>query len=189
MRSVIIIDNEDSFVFNLMEAFERLGARVTVVRNDVDPEGIVAEAERNRSLVVLSPGPGCPRDAGNLLAIIGAAKARARVFGVCLGHQAILEEAGAAVERAAELVHGRASMLSHDGGDLFRGLASPLAVGRYHSLCVRAVPARFTVHAALGGMAMAISDRAARQSGVQFHPESILTPAGDRMLRNVLEDA
>lgn len=187
MKRVILIDNRDSFVFNLMEAFQRLGAEVAVVRNDVEPAAVVADAAERGALVVLSPGPGRPRDAGNLLGIVTAAKARVPVFGVCLGHQAILEEAGATVERAPELVHGRASLLAHEGGGFLQGLASPLAVARYHSLCVRAAPARFTVHAALGGMVMAFSDPVARQSGVQFHPESILTPAGDRILNAVLE--
>ena len=188
MRSVILVDNKDSFVFNLMDAFARLGAAVRVVRNTIEPEVLTLGAERTGALVVLSPGPGRPEDAGNLVAIVRTARRRAAVFGVCLGHQAILLEAGAKVERAPEVVHGKASLLTHDGRAFLRGLPSPLPVGRYHSLAVREVPPRFEVHATLDGMAMAVSDRAERQSSVQFHPESILTPSGDRLLSNLLED-
>jgi anthranilate synthase/aminodeoxychorismate synthase-like glutamine amidotransferase len=188
-RPVLLVDNKDSFVFNLMDAFARLGAAVRVVRNTLTPEAVVDAAMRERSLVVLSPGPGRPEDAGNLLGIVAATKGRVPVFGVCLGLQAILLEAGARVERAPSIVHGKASMLAHDGGGLLRGVRTPFPAGRYHSLCVREVPSRFTVHAILDGMAMAVSDRAARQAAVQFHPESILTPSGDRILANLLGEA
>lgn len=189
MRRVLLVDNKDSFVFNLMDAFARLGASVRVVRNTIAPAVLAAAAESERALVVLSPGPGRPEDAGNLLAILTRLKGRVPVFGVCLGHQAMLLEAGARVERAPSVVHGKASLLSHDGGAFLRNLPSPFPGARYHSLAVSEVPQRFTVHCRLDGMAMAVSDASARQASVQFHPESILTPSGDRLLANVLEDA
>lgn len=185
MTSVVLVDNKDSFVFNLMDAFARLGATVRVVRNTISPQRLRDVA--GGALVVLSPGPGRPENAGNLMGIIAACKGHVPVFGVCLGHQGMLLEAGGAVTNATERVHGKASQIAHDGGSFLRGVPSPFSAGRYHSLCVREVPLRFVVHARLDGMSMAVSDEAARQYAVQFHPESILTPSGDLLLANLLE--
>jgi anthranilate synthase/aminodeoxychorismate synthase-like glutamine amidotransferase len=184
-RSILLIDNLDSFSFNLVEAFERLGRKVHVLRNSVDPAEAFTMAQENRALVVLSPGPGGPEDAGCCLDLIALALGRVPLLGVCLGHQAIVHQAGGAVTRAPEPVHGKACRLDHDGAGPFAGLDGPIHVGRYHSLCTRDVPARFRVHAAIDGMAMAISDAKALQTGLQFHPESILTSGGDRILANI----
>ncbi len=186
MRNVLLIDNLDSFSFNLVEAFERLGCRVSVRRNTIGASGAIALAQVNDALIVLSPGPGRPEDAGSLMAIVDAAIGRCDVLGICLGQQAIVLHAGGRVDRAPVPVHGKAWPLDHDGLGPFTGLAGPLRVGRYHSLCTPNPPGRFTVHARIGAMAMAISDRAARQTGLQFHPESILTRDGDAMLANIL---
>ena len=185
-RDVLLIDNLDSFSFNLVEAFERLGARVQVLRNTVDAAHAFVIAQEKHALIVLSPGPGRPEEAGCTLELIGRAIGHVPVLGICLGHQAIVHQAGGAVGRAPEPVHGRSTMLDHDCAGPFLGLDEGVPVGRYHSLCTRNVPARFHVHAALDGMAMAISDSAALQTGLQFHPESILTPHGDRILANIL---
>ena len=185
-QDVLLIDNLDSFSFNLVEAFERLSARVQVLRNTVDPAQALAIAQHKSALIILSPGPGRPEDAGCTLELIGRAAGHVPVLGICLGHQAIVEQAGGTVERASEPVHGRATVLRHDGAGPFLGLDADIPVGRYHSLCTRDVPVRFRVHAILDGMAMAISDSAAMQTGLQFHPESILTPDGDRILANIL---
>jgi anthranilate synthase component II len=189
MRHVLFIDNLDSFTFNLVEAFERLGAEVQVLRNSVPAEEAIAVAEARKSLIVLSPGPARPEAAGSMMAIIRLARGKVPVLGVCLGHQGIALEGGGEVERAAEPVHGKASLLDHDGAGPFAGLAEPIHIGRYHSLCTRRLPNRFTVHAAIDGMAMAISDTEARQTGLQFHPESILTRGGDQILENILRAA
>jgi anthranilate synthase/aminodeoxychorismate synthase-like glutamine amidotransferase len=186
-RPVLLIDNLDSFSFNLVEAFERLGASVRVLRNRVAAAEALAIAEAQGALIVLSPGPGRPEDAGCCLELIALAKGLAPLLGVCLGHQAIVQEAGGTVERAPVPVHGKVSFLSHDAEGPMRGLASPLGIGRYHSLCTRDIPKRFAVHAQIDGMAMAISDPVVRQAGLQFHPESILTRSGDRILANILE--
>ena len=183
---MLLIDNLDSFTFNLVEAFERQGAMVRVLRNTVDAAQALALARDRDALIVLSPGPGRPEDAGCTLDLIGRAIGQVPVLGICLGHQAIVRHAGGAVERAPDPVHGRSSVLDHDGAGPFTGLQGTLAVGRYHSLCTRNLPARFRVHAAIDGMAMAISDAAAMQTGLQFHPESILTPDGDRILANIM---
>jgi anthranilate synthase/aminodeoxychorismate synthase-like glutamine amidotransferase len=182
--NVLMIDNFDSFTFNLVEAVQRLGRKVRVLRNSVSARAALAEAEG--ASILISPGPGTPEEAGCCLELIGLAKGKVPLAGICLGHQAIVLEAGGTVERAPEPVHGKASLLAHDGEGPFAGIDGPVAVGRYHSLCTRNVPGRFQVHAEIDGMAMAISDRRALQSGLQFHPESILTPAGDRILANLL---
>lgn len=187
--NVLMIDNLDSFTFNLVEAIERLGARVRVMRNSVAAEAALRMANEAGALILLSPGPGRPQDAGCCLDLVRLAKARLPVLGVCLGHQAIVLEAGGTVCAAPEPVHGKSSVLEHDGAGPFAGLGQPLRVGRYHSLCTRDLPARFTVHGSIEGMAMAISDPEALQTGLQFHPESILSPAGHLILRNVLMNA
>jgi len=186
-RPVLLIDNLDSFTFNLVEAFERLGASVQVLRNRVDAALALDIAEAQNALIVLSPGPGRPEEAGCCLELIRLAKGRAPLLGVCLGHQAIVLEAGGIVERAPVPVHGKVSFLRHDGAGPLRGLANPVGIGRYHSLCTRNLPPRFTIHAEIEGMAMAVSDTQARQTGLQFHPESVLTRSGDSILANILD--
>ncbi len=186
--SVLLIDNVDSFTFNLVEAFQRLGCHVRVLRNQVPASKALKIAEDSGSLIVLSPGPGGPDRAGCCLQLIALAKGKTPLLGICLGHQAIVMQAGGKVERASKPVHGKVSALTHDGQGPFKGLTGPVRVGRYHSLCTRDVPSRFTVHAQIEGMAMAISDPQAKQTGLQFHPESILTTQGDVMLANVLAE-
>ncbi len=186
MRDVLLIDNLDSFSFNLVEAFERLGCLVSVRRNTIGASDAIALAEAHDALIVLSPGPGRPEDAGSLMAIVDAAIGRHDVLGICLGQQAIVLHAGGSVARAPVPVHGKAWPLAHDGRGPFTGLPSLLRVGRYHSLCTPHPPERFHVHARVEAMAMAIADPAARQTGLQFHPESILTRDGDAMLANIL---
>ena len=188
-RPILMIDNLDSFTFNLVEAFERLNCDVQVLRHNVPAQDALDIALENNSLIVLSPGPGTPDEAGCCLELLGLAKGKAPLLGVCLGHQAMVQQAGGKVTRAKEAVHGKSVVVPHDGEGPFKGLEGPLHIGRYHSLCTIDPPENFTVHAEYQGMAMAISDKAAKQTGLQFHPESILTPHGDRMLKNIIEGA
>jgi anthranilate synthase/aminodeoxychorismate synthase-like glutamine amidotransferase len=183
---VLMIDNLDSFTFNLVEAMERLGLEVRVLRNSVSAAAALEQAVSSGAHLVVSPGPGRPEDAGCSLELIARAKGRVPLLGVCLGHQAMVLEAGGEVVRAPAPVHGKTSLVQHDGQGPFAGIEGPVQIGRYHSLCTRRVPGRFTVHAQVEGMAMAISDADALQTGLQFHPESILTPVGNRMLANIL---
>jgi anthranilate synthase component 2 len=183
---VLMIDNLDSFTFNLVEAMERLGLQVRVVRNSISAASALAAAEETGARIVISPGPGRPEDAGCSMELIARARHRVPLLGVCLGHQAMVLEAGGEVVRAPAPVHGKTSLVKHDGQGPFAGIDGPVQIGRYHSLCTRRIPERFTIHAEVDGMAMAISDQAALQTGLQFHPESILTPAGNRMLANIL---
>jgi anthranilate synthase/aminodeoxychorismate synthase-like glutamine amidotransferase len=183
---VLLIDNLDSFTFNLVEAIQRLGAKVRVLRNTVAASAALADAAAGGASLLLSPGPGSPEQAGCCLELVALAKGRVPLAGICLGHQAIVEEAGGEVARAPAPVHGKASLIEHDGEGPFAGLTGPLLVGRYHSLCTRRLPPRLRVHAEIDGMAMAISDVEAKQVGLQFHPESLLTPMGQRILANVI---
>jgi anthranilate synthase/aminodeoxychorismate synthase-like glutamine amidotransferase len=185
-RPVLLIDNLDSFTFNLVESLERIGAEVHVRRNSIAPADALTEAEAKGALLMISPGPGTPQGSGCCLELITLAKGRLPLLGICLGHQALVQEAGGTVTRAPEPVHGKSMLLDHDGAGPFAGLPSPVRVARYHSLCTRDLPARFTIHAQVEGMAMAFSDPHALQAGLQFHPESILTTHGDIMLRNLL---
>jgi anthranilate synthase component II len=186
VRPVLLIDNLDSLSFNLVEAFERLGCAVQVLRNNVAAHGAFDAARSRDALIVLSPGPGRPEDAGCCLKLVALASGKIPLLGVCLGHQAIVQEAGGEVTTAPEPVHGKASVLQHDGRGPFQGVDGPIRVGRYHSLCTCNLPSRFNIHAEIEGMAMAISDPLALQTGLQFHPESILTRSGDRILANLL---
>ena len=164
------------------------GAEVEVVRNSITADAALARALRFGALIMLSPGPGGPKDAGCCMELVALAAGRVPLIGICLGHQAIVEVAGGTVVRAHEPCHGKSSAILHDGQGPFAGLPSPMRVGRYHSLCtpLNQVPERLRVHADLDGMAMAISDEEAGQVGVQFHPESILTPMGGRLLTSIL---
>lgn len=185
-RNVLMIDNHDSFTFNIVESLERLGASVRTVRNEIAADDALELARDSNAMILISPGPGRPEDAGSCLDIIALAKGKVPLFGVCLGQQAMVLEAGGEVVRAGQAVHGKASLLDHDGQGPFAGLPNPIKVGRYHSLGTPNPPIRFRVHATIDGMAMAISDPDAKQVAVQFHPESVLTPIGQRLLENVL---
>ena len=187
--NIIMIDNRDSFTFNLVDAFRVAGSQVSVLRNDVDPGETLSRARETGAAVLLSPGPGAPDEAGSLLDLVRRSTGHVPVIGICLGHQAIVAAAGGVVERAPAPCHAKVSRLAHEGTGPFAGLPSPLPIGRYHSLCtpVGGLPSRFTVDAELDGMAMAIRDDETAQLGLQFHPESILTPAGDRLVAALID--
>lgn len=188
MRRVLLIDNYDSFTYNLVQAFEVLRAEVTVVRNDALT---VAEAlALEPTHLVVSPGPGRPEEAGVSMAVIEAMLDSRPVLGVCLGHQALATVCGARVQSARALMHGKASTIYHDSRTLYEGLPNPMQAGRYHSLAVpeESLPPDLCVSAYTSeGEIMGLRHRSLRAEGVQFHPESVLTPEGDRLLRNFLD--
>jgi para-aminobenzoate synthetase component 2 len=187
--SILVVDNYDSFVYNLVQYMIELGADVTVRRNDDVDAAQVAAMDPDGVLV--SPGPGHPRDAGNCVEIIRyCAETSTPMFGVCLGHQALGEAFGATVDRAPELLHGRSSLVEHEGVGVFEGVSNPLVVGRYHSLVVKdeGLPSEFAVTARSHGLIMGVRHRTLPLEGVQFHPESVLTQDGYRMLANWLEE-
>ncbi len=184
---ILVVDNYDSFVYNLVQYLGELGATVTVARNDeVGAEDVAA---LDVSGVLISPGPGYPRTAGNCIEIVmHCFNSSLPMLGVCLGHQALGEAFGAQIVPAPELVHGRSSLIEHDGTGVFAGVASPLVAGRYHSLVVspESLPEVFDVTAHSGTLIMGMRHRHAPLEGVQFHPESVLTQDGYLLLANWL---
>jgi anthranilate synthase/aminodeoxychorismate synthase-like glutamine amidotransferase len=188
---ILVVDNYDSFTFNLVQYLCELGAEVKVFRNDViDVEGI----QRFRpDALVLSPGPCTPNEAGVCVPAIQRLSGKLPILGVCLGHQSIGHAFGATVVRAARPMHGKTSTITHEGTGLFRGIDAPMRVGRYHSLTIRrdTMPPSLRVTAVSedDGEIMAVAHREHPTPGVQFHPESVLTPEGKRLLSNFLEDA
>ena len=185
---LLLIDNYDSFTYNLVQAFLVLGADVIVYRNDA----IAVEEARALapSHLCISPGPGTPYDAGVSMDMIRAFAGHVPVLGVCLGHQSIVEVFGGKVVRAGRLMHGKTSWVEHDGRGLFADLPQPCEVGRYHSLIAapQTLPAQLTVTARTAeGEIMGVRHRDLAVEGVQFHPESILTPQGPRLLGNFLD--
>ena len=183
---LLLIDNYDSFTYNLAHLFQELGAEVTVIRNDkIDADGAERLAPRH---LVVSPGPGRPADAGATLEIVKRLGGRVPTLGVCLGHQAIVEAFGGEVGQARRLVHGKASRIEHDGRGLFTDLPQPLEGGRYHSLAAVRVPDELEVCATTdNGEVMAVRHRELPVDGIQFHPESVLTPDGAMLAQNFLE--
>jgi para-aminobenzoate synthetase component 2 len=182
---ILLIDNYDSFTYNLAHLFGELGAEVVVRRNDeITPEEAEALAP---SHLVVSPGPGRPEDAGVTPQILQRLAGRVPTLGVCLGHQAIVQDYGGEVGQAQQLVHGKATLVGHDGRGIFDGLPSDFLAGRYHSLAATSVPDVFEVSAtAADGEVMAVRHRELPVDGVQFHPESVLTPHGRDIARNFL---
>jgi anthranilate synthase/aminodeoxychorismate synthase-like glutamine amidotransferase len=185
---ILVVDNYDSFVYNLVQYLGELGAEPIVHRNDAIT--VTAARTLEPDGVVLSPGPGRPEDAGVLLDLIAAFAGHRPILGVCLGHQAIGQAFGGRVVAAPELMHGKTSFVHHDGAGVLAGLPDPLEATRYHSLVVDrdTLPAVFEVTAETAdGTIMALRHRALAVEGVQFHPESILTVGGHDLLRNFLD--
>lgn len=184
---LLLIDNYDSFTYNLVQAFAVLGAEVIVHRNDaVSVQDCVDIAPTH---IVISPGPGRPENAGISLALIDAFRDKVPMLGVCLGHQALVQALGGEVIHATQLMHGKTSMVRHDGKGVYSELPNPFQAGRYHSLAVNKekIPAEFHVTATTeDGEIMGVRHKSLPIEGVQFHPESVLTPAGDKLMANFL---
>ena len=184
---ILVIDNYDSFTYNLVQYLGELGQQVVVRRND---EITVGEIERRPpERILISPGPGRPDDAGLTLDLLEKFSDRLPILGVCLGHQAIGQAFGGRVVRAAKVVHGKPSAVRHDGKTIFAGLETPFMAGRYHSLIVdrETLPACLEVSAGTeDGVIMGLRHRELKVEGVQFHPESILTASGKALLSNFL---
>jgi anthranilate synthase component 2/para-aminobenzoate synthetase component 2 len=184
---MLLIDNYDSFTYNLVQAFAAHGADVMVYRNDaISVDDALALAPTH---LVISPGPGRPEDAGVSLAMIAAFAGRVPILGVCLGHQSIVQQQGGEIVRAERLMHGKTSMVSHDSASIFEDLSNPFEVGRYHSLCAEesSLPESLQITAQTDrGEIMGVRHKILPIEGVQFHPESVLTPEGDRLMVNFM---
>jgi len=184
---MLLIDNYDSFTYNLVQAFAAEGADVIVHRND---QISVADALALKPThLVISPGPGRPENAGRSLEMIDAFSGRIPVLGVCLGHQCLVSCFGGEIVRAERLMHGKTSAVNHDGKTIFEGLSQPFEAGRYHSLCAttESLPESLQVSAQTGrGEIMGVRHRTLALEGVQFHPESVLTPEGGKLMCNFM---
>ncbi len=187
MTKILVVDNYDSFVFNLVQYLQQLGVEVVVKRNDE----VNAESINGFDGILLSPGPGTPEDAGACIEIVNAAIEKQKpLLGVCLGHQAIGAALGGKVSRAPELLHGKTSQVQHKNEGVFKDLKSPFRATRYHSLAIEtpSVPEELLVTATTeSGVIMGVKHKSAPIEGVQFHPESVLTEGGHRLLANWLE--
>jgi len=184
---LLLVDNYDSFTYNLVQAFLVLGADVLVYRNDeISVEQALAQKP---SHLCISPGPGRPDDAGVSLAMLAAFEQRVPILGVCLGHQSLVQHFGGRIISAPRLMHGKTSMIEHDGAGVYAGLSQPFQAGRYHSLAAEeaTMPAELEITArSERGEIMGVRHRQLPLEGVQFHPESVLTPEGNRLLGNFL---
>ena len=188
MANILFLDNFDSFTYNLVDQFRVLGHQVKVYRNDCDLEQIVQTALNTPNTVLaLSPGPGTPQEAGILLPLIQRLKNTIPIIGICLGHQALIEAFGGKVVHAGEVLHGKVSKINHDGQAMFRDITNPMPVARYHSLMGSELPDELIVNAEYNGIVMAIRHRNLPICGFQFHPESILTVQGSKLLEQSVE--
>lgn len=185
---IFLLDNFDSFTYNLVDQFRSLGFDVVIYRNDIDAQFIADKmlAEAEPTALVLSPGPGAPHEAGSMMKLIELVAGKVPMLGICLGHQAMVEHYGGTVDRAPLVVHGKASSAHHDGEGIFTELPNPLPVARYHSLVATQVPDCLKVTATTENMPMAIEHKSHKSIGFQFHPESILTTLGSQLLIQTL---
>jgi anthranilate synthase component 2 len=187
MADILLLDNVDSFTYNLVDQLRASGHQVVIYRNQIAAEVIIERLEHmTQPVLMLSPGPGTPSEAGCMPELLQLLRGRLPIIGICLGHQAIVEAYGGQVGQAGEILHGKASAIAHDGEGMFAGMANPLPVARYHSLVGSNIPADLTVNAHFGEMVMAVRDDHRRVCGFQFHPESILTTHGARLLEQTL---
>ncbi|MDC0609675.1 aminodeoxychorismate/anthranilate synthase component II [Vibrio sp.] len=187
MANIIFIDNFDSFTYNLVDQFRSLGHNVTVYRNSISAATIASAAmETPNSIIVLSPGPGTPSNAGCMPELIQTLKGKVPMIGICLGHQAIVEAYGGTVSGAGQIIHGKVSMMEHNNHPTYESLPSPFAIARYHSLVASEVPQTLTVTAEVDGLVMSVVHEQDKVCGFQFHPESIMTTYGAKLLSNAI---
>ena len=186
--NIVMIDNYDSFTFNIVETFERMGCQTEVWRNEISTEIAMARLANigEPRMLVISPGPGTPAEAGNCIEIIQRAAGIVPIAGICLGHQAIVEAFGGRVGPAEQIVHGKTSNMDISDDSIFEGIHSPMTIGRYHSLVAQEIPDCLKVTGKVGSMTMSVAHRHLPVQGFQFHPESILTPQGDSLIRNLV---
>lgn len=188
MANIVFIDNFDSFTYNLVDQFRSLGHEVTIYRNHIAAQVIeTAVTQLESPVVLLSPGPGAPSEAGSMPDLIQRLKGKVPMIGICLGHQAIVEAYGGVVAGAGEIIHGKVSMMEHQNHPTYQGLPSPLAIARYHSLVATEVPKSLTITAEVDDLVMSVVNEQDKVCGFQFHPESIMTTYGATLLANAIE--
>ncbi len=187
MASILLLDNRDSFTYNLVDQLRISRHHVTIYRNTIPLNTLLAQLKAmDNPIILLSPGPGTPSNAGCMPALLQEIIGKYAVIGICLGHQAIIEAYGGKVGQADEIVHGKASLIEHDQQAMFNGLSNPLLVARYHSLVATDLPDQLHIAARYHDKVMAVRHDNDRACGFQFHPESILTPQGTQLLNQTL---
>jgi anthranilate synthase/aminodeoxychorismate synthase-like glutamine amidotransferase len=186
---ILLIDNFDSFTYNLVDEFEKRDCKVYVYRNNISLDTFHKVVEEIKpKMIVVSPGPSNPKKAGISVSAIRHYAGKIPIFGVCLGHQCIIEAFGGVVDKANEIYHGKQSKISHDNKTIYDGMENPFQAGRYHSLCAKKVPEQLIITAKNeAGIVMGVRHKDFILEGVQFHPESILTPSGGLLIQNLLE--
>lgn len=187
MAEILLLDNVDSFTYNLVDQLRASGHQVVIYRHHISADVIIERLQQmERPILMLSPGPGAPVDAGCMPELLQRLRGQIPMIGICLGHQAIVEAYGGHVGQAGEILHGKASAITHDDEAMFAGMLNPLPVARYHSLVGSNIPAELIVNARFGDMVMAVRHSQHRVCGFQFHPESILTSQGALLLEQTL---
>ncbi|MCE7564744.1 aminodeoxychorismate/anthranilate synthase component II [Aliivibrio fischeri] len=187
MAHIVLLDNFDSFTYNLVDQFRSLGYPVTIYRNSLTAAAFEEAVNKlDNPVVVLSPGPGAPSEAGCMPEVIQRLKGKIPMIGICLGHQAIVEAYNGTVARAGEIVHGKSAMMNHNQHPIFNDLPNPLSIARYHSLVATKVTNELTITATVDDLVMAVIQEEDKVCGFQFHPESILTTQGAQLLINTL---
>jgi len=187
MATIVFLDNFDSFTYNLVDQFRTLGHQVKIYRNDCDLDLLEKICREPDTILALSPGPGTPTEAGNMLPLIQRVKNSVPIIGICLGHQALIEAFGGKVVHAGEVLHGKVSKIQHDNQAMFAGLQNPMPVARYHSLMGSDLPEELIVNANYNGIVMAIRHRDLPICAFQFHPESLLTVQGSKLLEQSID--
>lgn len=189
--NLVLIDNQDSFTYNLVDELKVLGVTLTVFRNTVNPNLVIEKLNQyshsGKTLLMLSPGPGAPSEAGNMPSIIKSVAGKYPVIGICLGHQAIVEHYHGVVARAEAVMHGKASLMKHSHPEIFNNLPNPMTIARYHSLAANKVPSDLQIIAEIDGLVMAVLHQQDKMLGFQFHPESVLTCLGSQLLLQALQ--
>ncbi|MBE1288086.1 MAG: anthranilate synthase component II [Alteromonadaceae bacterium] len=189
--NVVMLDNIDSFTYNLVDELRTLDVNMRVYRNTVDVEVIVdalsALSQQGPTLLLLSPGPGAPHEAGCMPELIQRMAGQVPILGICLGHQAIVEFCGGTVVRAEAVVHGKASLLTHCGDKMFANMPQPMSIARYHSLAAGLIPDNLEVLGHVYDIPMVVFEPKRKMLGMQFHPESILTHSGSQLLRDSID--
>lgn len=186
---IVLLDNVDSFTYNLVDELRTLGYPMTVFRNTVDENTVFdfVKSQGDNTILLLSPGPGNPNSAGNMMAVLKLVAGKFPVLGICLGHQAIVQHFGGIIDRAPEVLHGKASPLTHSQTDMFEGIPQGFPVARYHSLMAKTTPANLKILAQCGDVPMCVYEPEEKLVGFQFHPESILTALGSQLLKQSIE--
>lgn len=183
MAQILLLDNIDSFTYNLVDQLRAMNHEVLIYRNSVSSEVIIKKInEMENPILMLSPGPGIPSKAGCMPQLLKQLRGKIPIIGICLGHQAIIENYGGIIKKAEAIVHGKTSLVKHDGLEMFSGLPNPLPFARYHSLAGYNIPQTLTINATYDGLVMAVKNDNERVCGFQFHPESILSPDGAKLL-------